>query len=68
MFTELYSLYVTRIAIYDELYGNVSNFIILFLWIYILAYIFVFGMTLNAVSYHNKYSKLENSEKSDILR
>lgn len=68
MFTELYSLYVTRIAIYDELYGNVSNFIILFLWIYILAYIFVFGMTLNAVSYHNKYSELENSEKSDILR
>ena len=49
--TEIYSFYVTKIANYSQLYGNVANLIVLFLWIYLLSYIFVLGMALNATNY-----------------
>lgn len=46
--TEVYSYYVTTFAQYDVFYGNIANLIILLLWIYLLSYIFVLGMALNA--------------------
>lgn len=46
--TEIYSFYVSYFAKYNLLYGSVANLLILFLWIYLLAYIFVLGMALNA--------------------
>lgn len=48
--TEVYSIYVDVFARYDIFYGSISNIIILLLWVYLLAYVFVFGMALN-VSY-----------------
>ena len=52
--TEIYSFYVREFAHYNILYGSVANLIILFLWIYILSYIFVLGMALNATNYEEK--------------
>ena len=49
--TEVYSYYVTTFAQYDVFYGNIANLIILLLWIYLLSYIFVLGMALNASTY-----------------
>lgn len=46
--TEVYSFYVSYFARYNLLYGSVANLLILFLWIYLLSYIFVLGMVLNA--------------------
>lgn len=46
--TEIYSFYVSFFAKYNLLYGSLANLIILFLWIYLLSYIFVLGMALNA--------------------
>lgn len=46
--TEVYSIYVDVFARYNIFYGSLSNIIILLLWVYILAYIFVFGMALNS--------------------
>lgn len=46
--TEIYSFYVNYFARYNLLYGSVANLLILFLWIYLLSYIFVLGMVLNA--------------------
>lgn len=46
--TEIYSFYVSSFAKYNLLYGSLANLIILFLWIYLLSYIFVLGMALNA--------------------
>ena len=51
--TEIYSFYVKDFVRYSLLYGSVANLIILFIWIYILAYIFMIGMALNAASYSN---------------
>lgn len=46
--TQIYSFWVGNIAHYDILYGSISNIIVLLTWIYILAYIFVIGLIINA--------------------
>ena len=50
--TEIYYFYVKYFAGYNLLYGSLSNLIILLLWIYLLSYIFVLGMALNATYYN----------------
>lgn len=55
--TEVYSYYVTTFAHYDLFYGNIANLIILLLWIYLLSYIFVFGMALNASTHSIEKTK-----------
>ncbi len=52
--TYAYSFYATNIANYTKFYGNLSNLIILMIWIYWLCYIFVFGMTINEYRLTNK--------------
>lgn len=51
-----FSFYVTNLANYTKFYGNLSNLIILMIWIYWLCYIFVFGMTINEYKLNNKES------------
>ncbi len=46
--TEIYSFYIGTFSSYDIFYGSISNLLILLLWIYILSYIFVLGMVINA--------------------
>jgi len=46
--TEVYTFYVGTFSKYNVFYGSISNIVILLLWIYILSYIFVLGMALNA--------------------
>lgn len=48
--TQAYSYYVTNFAAYDVFYGSIAGLIILLLWIYLLSYIFVLGMALNALT------------------
>lgn len=52
--TYAYSFYATNIANYTKFYGNLSNIIILMIWIYWISYIFVFGMTINEYRLNNK--------------
>ena len=49
--TEIFSFYLEKFATYDIFYGSISNILVLFLWIYLLSYIFVLGMVINASSY-----------------
>lgn len=46
--TEIYSVYVKFFSNYNLFYGSISNIIILMVWVYFLAYIFVLGMALSA--------------------
>lgn len=46
--TEIYTFYIGTFSSYDIFYGSISNIVILLLWIYILSYIFVLGMAINA--------------------
>lgn len=45
--TAVYSYYINNYAHYSALYGGLANLVILLLWFYFLAYIFVVGMALN---------------------
>lgn len=45
--TALYSFYINHYAQYQIFYGGFANIIILMLWIYLLAFIFVVGLALN---------------------
>lgn len=49
--TEIFAFYLEKFARYDVFYGSISNLLVLFLWIYLLSYIFVLGMIINASSF-----------------
>lgn len=59
--TKVYSYYVTNFATYDVFYGSIANLIILLLWIYLLSYIFVLGMALNAGAHSIELNKKKRS-------
>lgn len=45
--TAIYSFYINNYAVYQIFYGGLANIIILMLWTYLLAMIFVIGLALN---------------------
>ena len=49
--TVIYSFYTNNIAHYDLFYGSLSNLIVLMLWIYVISYILVVGIAINANAY-----------------
>ncbi len=49
--TEIFAFYIDRFARYDIFYGSISNILVLLLWVYLLSYIYVFGMIINASIY-----------------
>ena len=49
--TEIFAFYIDKFAKYDLFYGSISNILVLLLWVYILSYIYVLGMIINASSY-----------------
>lgn len=55
--TKVYSYYITNFATYDLFYGSIASLIILLLWIYLLSYIFVLGMALNAGTHSLELNK-----------
>lgn len=60
--TEIYTFYIGTFSSYDVFYGRISNIVILLLWIYILSYIFVVGMAINAGN-----TKEEDIERTGML-
>ncbi len=67
--TYIFAFYITKIASYDVIYGNFANILILLLWLYILAYLFVVGMALNVEKFHKQgkciYDKKEEKKDSN---
>ena len=54
--SEIYSFYIVTFSKYNIFYGSISNVVILLLWVYILSYIFVLGLIINAGEYTYKQS------------
>lgn len=46
-----YSYYVTKFANYSLFYGSLSGIIVMMIWIYLLSFIFVMGIAINAEEY-----------------
>ena len=67
--SEIYSFYISTFSNYDLFYGSLSNVAILILWVYILSYIFVLGMIINAGTYQEKelQKKINHQEKLEEL-
>lgn len=65
--TYIFAFYITNIASYDVIYGNFANILILLLWVYLLAYLFVVGMALNVDNFQKQgkcvYAKKEKRRK-----
>ena len=52
--TEIFAFYIDKFARYDIFYGSISNILVLLLWVFILSYIYVLGMIINASDYKNE--------------
>lgn len=52
--TMIYSFYINTFAHYATLYGGLAQFVILMVWLYILANIFVIGIAINAQQLEKK--------------
>ena len=63
----LFSFYLTHFANYSRVYGNLSNIIVLILYIYILSYIFVVGLSLNALKYELN-NEIEKTDRIKIIK
>ena len=60
--TSIYSYYVSNIANYSLFYGSISGIIVMMIWIYMLTYIFVMGIAINADEY-NAYKQYKKEKK-----
>lgn len=65
--SQIYSYYIEHFSNYTRVYGNLSNLIMLMLFIYLLAYIFVIGMALNASS-NELEEEIEKTGRINILK
>lgn len=63
--TALYSYYINHFANYAVFYGGLANIVMLMLWVYFLAYIFVIGMALN---YKEEIIKLEKTGVMEVVK
>lgn len=61
--TRVYSIYLNSINTYNLFYGSLANVVIMLFWLYLLTYVFTFGMALNADHYFES-QKLSNKEEN----
>lgn len=63
LITAIYSYYANNIAHYDLFYGNISNIVVLLIWIYIISNIFVIGIGINITEYNLAENTINNKDK-----
>ena len=49
--TLLYSYYVANFSNYDIFYGSLTNIVVMMMWVYLISYIIVIGISINTSSY-----------------
>jgi hypothetical protein len=52
--TEIFAFYIETFARYNEFYRSISNVLILLIWVYLLSYIYVLGMIINASEFRKE--------------
>ncbi len=63
----LYSFYVTKVVDYSKVFGSLSAMILLLLWLYYSAFIFLFGAELSYVYARQKYLKKKRNSNTTII-
>ena len=56
--TAIFSYYLKYFANYNVIYGNLSSIIILMIWVYLISYVFVMGIAMNAVNLRDEKIEL----------
>ncbi len=59
--TAIYSIYVTNFLSPNTYFGSAFSIVVLMVWIWIMAFIFVMGMIINAVEDRHNYTDLEKT-------
>lgn len=59
--TGIYSIYINNFANYDLFYGSLSNIIAMMIWVYLLSFLFVMGIAMNALDYELEKSGVDNN-------
>lgn len=57
--TLLYSYYVANFSSYNLIYGSLSSIVVMMIWIYLLSFLFIVGLAINA----SKYVELESTNE-----
>jgi len=52
--TLIYSYYVANFSNYNIFYGSLTNIVVMMMWIYLISYIIVIGISINIESYKNQ--------------
>lgn len=60
--SEIFAFYIETFTNYNVFYGSISNVLILLLWVYLLSYIYVFGMIINASEFKKELNNDEIKE------
>ena len=60
----IFKAYLIHFTSYDILYGNLSSIIIMMVWMYLLSYIFVFGMAINVSRIEEQEQHEENKKEN----
>jgi len=63
--SRIYSYHLNNYSNYNVYYGSLSNILILLVWVYLLAYLFTIGLTLNADNYFVSMKEEEKSETKE---
>ena len=61
--TYIYSIYATKVAHYDILYGGLAHFVVLMIWLYLVAYIIIIGIAINSEEYEIRQKLPANKEE-----
>lgn len=62
LLTRIYSYHLNNYSNYNLYYGSLSNILILLVWVYLLAYLFTIGLSLNADNYFISLKEINEQE------
>lgn len=63
--TYMFSFYISNIANYKAVYGNFASILILLMWFWFLAYLFVVGLAINVDEYGKKGNDVNEKRKGE---
>ena len=66
--TAIYSFYIKNYAFYGKFYAGLSNIVVLMLWFYLLAYVFVIGIALNYKDMCEFTTKVNSDKLGEIKK
>ncbi len=66
--TVIYSYYIRNFAHFNTYYGGLSSIVILMLWFYLMAYVFVVGLAFNHINVEERIEKTNTMKLDEIQK